>query len=189
MAEKPLLQTRPMNREGYARFSRSALPDDIGRRIRHMRTNAGWTRTKLARSSKISYRTVVRIESGKQKPTEQTLRRIATAFAKDIDDLCPNWLNDEINRVSSGDIHLGVGFRVIRKTKKITLKAASYAAGVSISTLSRFERAFHVTREFSAYDSNGRHSFVIPNAKLTKLFGFDSIELFVRACEEANAEE
>ena len=188
MARNALLQTRPMKREGPPKFLRSALPSDIGDRIRDARTNSGRTRTQLARLSRISYRTVVRIETGRQRPNQQVLRRIATAVRQDIDFLCLGWFEDELMRVSSGKVHLGVGFRTIRLRKRITLKEASQYAGVSISTLSRFERALHASRKFSKYYPDGYHSYVIPNIELANIFGFETIDSFITECEEANAE-
>ena len=128
-----------MGKERLAFFKRRELSANVGSKILDRREILGLSRRIVARRAGIDYRTLGRIERGPQKPTPDTLRRLAVALDTDVELLCNRWGKIEERRPKSGLACLGVGFRALRERKTITLSEAAKAAGISVSTLSRFE--------------------------------------------------
>lgn len=85
-----------------------------------------------------------------------------------------------------GTEHLGVGLRQIRVGRSITLTEAARAAGVSISTFSRFERGLHGEGELAKlYKAEGRMTerLTLVSDPLAKLLGYRSAADLTDACE------
>lgn len=119
------------------------LPPDLGVRVVSARVDAGLTRIALSSAAGVAPRTLARIERGAQRPTPATLRALAAALGVTLDDLAPNWGRDEDERLTSGAVAPGVAIRVLRRRCGLTQADLAAAAGVSVATVSRFERAMH----------------------------------------------
>jgi len=60
---------------------------EIGKRVKKLRDELGWSYSELARKSGVSRSYLYRIEAGKSSPTEDKLRSIANALGVSITDL------------------------------------------------------------------------------------------------------
>lgn len=120
-------------------FSRHQLDGDVGPRIRAARGGQGKSRNELAAAAGIKSRTLARIERGGQLPRVESLRAIAAALDVPLESLAANWADDERRRRDNSD-HMGPRLRQARLKAGVTLAKAAAAAGVSPTTLSRFER-------------------------------------------------
>ena len=152
-----------------------------------MRIATGLSRVALARAAGVAPRTLARIERGEQRPVPATLRALARALGRDVGDLAPGWDRDEEERVTSGAVAPGLGLRALRRRAGLSLAAAATAAGVSPSTLSRFERGLHAPRRLTAI-GDGEHgaasidSLAITSTRLAAVLGFHSAAALTRAC-------
>ena len=72
-------------------------------------------------------------------PRVESLRAIAVALQMPMEALAAKWADDERRRRDNSD-HLGPGLRQARRKAGVTLAHAAAAAGISPTTLSRFER-------------------------------------------------
>lgn len=100
--------------------------------------------------------------------------------------LAPDWAADELERITKGAEHLGVGLRQLRIERSITLAEAADTAGVSVSTLSRFERGLHGEGELAKlYKAEGRMTerLTFVSEQLAKLLGYRSAAELTHACE------
>jgi len=60
----------------------------IAKNIKNLRTKQGLSQDKLSKLAEVAYNTIVKIESGENpNPTIETLRRIAKALNRGIDEL------------------------------------------------------------------------------------------------------
>lgn len=180
------MQTRTMPKKGPPRFARRCLDKSVGYRVRKHREVLGISRNDLAGDAAIAPHTLARIERGDQLPTEETLRRIADALGMPLGLLAPDWAVDELERITTGAEHLGVGLRQLRIERSITLAEAADTAGVSVSTLSRFERGLHGEGELAKlYKAEGRMTerLTLVSESLAKLFGYRSAADLTDACE------
>ncbi len=180
------MQTRTMAKRGPPRFARRSLDEFVGCRVRKRREAAGISRNDLAGDVAIAPHTLARIERGHQLPTEATLRRIAEALGMPVGLLAPDWAADELERITKGAEHLGVGLRQLRIERSITLAEAADTAGVSVSTLSRFERGLHGEGELAKlYKAEGRMTerLTFVSEQLAKLLGYRSAAELTHACE------
>jgi transcriptional regulator with XRE-family HTH domain len=60
----------------------------IGKRIKELRKNKGWSQQKLAEKSGLSFNTITRIEQGiGDSPTLKTLLKLTEAFGVGLDEL------------------------------------------------------------------------------------------------------
>ena len=128
-----------MSSQYLPHFSRHQLDDDVGPRIRAARGRQGKSRIELAAAAGIKSRTLARIERGDQMPRVGSLRAIAEALEMPLEALVVNWTDDERRRRENSD-HLGPRLRQARRKAGVTLAKAAASAGVSPTTLSRFER-------------------------------------------------
>src|SRR5215207_1345749 len=62
---------------------------DIGREIKRLREEIGWSQAELAVYAGSSQPTVNQIESGKRNPSTQTLGKLASALGVEVSDLFP----------------------------------------------------------------------------------------------------
>ena len=178
-----------MPAHGPPRFSRSDLDTGVGARIEWLREARGLTQEEVADAASISARTLARHEEGVQIPSEPVLRRLATALDVQISELAPGWKNDDLNRLTSGDEHPGIGLRVLRKERGISLEKAAREAGVHASTLSRFERGLHASHELARRARWGLDDrLILTSNALAKLLGFSDAETLTDACEKVGGE-
>lgn len=175
-----------MIREAFPYFRRDQQSGRVHEVLAEKREAAGFSRSELAHRAGISYGTLGRIERNDQKPTPKTLRSLAEALAVSMEALCDNWGRIEEDRPRNGAKCLGIGFRFIRKRAGVTLKQAAKVAGISASTLSRFERGIFVTpRRIAAIGAEGSASSSTPAlicAELAELLGFNTAAELTAAC-------
>ncbi|MBX7536650.1 helix-turn-helix domain-containing protein [Qipengyuania sp. GH1] len=180
------MQTRTMPKRGPPRFARRSLDSSVGFRVRQQREAAGLSRIELAADAGIGPRTLARIERGDQLPAEKTLRRISHALQVSIGLLAPHWAADDLERIQAGTEHLGVGLRQIRKSQQISLAEAAAFAGISVSTLSRFERGFigeGSLAKLRRADDRLVERLTFVSEPLAKLLGFETAAELTKACE------
>lgn len=125
--------------------------------------------------------------AGEQRPLPATLRRLATALGREVGEIAPGWDADEEERITSGPVVPGLGPRALRRRAGVTLAAAAAAAGVSASTLSRFERGLHAARRITAlgdgeHGAASIHALALTSQALASLLGFPSTAALTRAC-------
>lgn len=175
-----------MRKRGPPHFVRRSLDKSVGCRVRKHREASKISRNDLAGDAAIAPNTLARIERGDQLPTEETLRRIADALGMPLGLLAHDWAADELERITTGAEHLGVGLRQLRIGRSITLAEAAGTAGVSVSTLSRFERALHGEGKLAKLCSaQGRMTerLMLVSDPLAKLLGYGSAAELTDACE------
>jgi transcriptional regulator with XRE-family HTH domain len=180
-----VLQTRIMAREGTHRFKLDDLDDRLGQRVRDARNARGLSRRALAATAEVSRSTIAHIERGDQRPLPGTLGRIATALSVPLFVLAPTWEDAEHARPKSGTEHPGVGLRTIRRDRKLTIAALAEATGLSVSTISRFERGLHATRKLTCTDASGtsyKDQIGIISTELAAALGYASAADLTRAC-------
>lgn len=176
-----------MSRKGTAAFRRKDLPSDLGERITSAREKAERSRAELAASAGISTKTLARLARGEQRPTSATLRQIASAMRIGLEQLAPVWSDDEMEMATLPSVAPGLGVRIIRQGLGLSLAAVAEAAGVSVSTLSRFERCLHAPRALSAighvaHGAESGSTLVIASIELAKALGYESAAELTRAC-------
>ncbi|WP_425341845.1 helix-turn-helix domain-containing protein [Citromicrobium bathyomarinum] len=171
--------------QGPPRFSRSDLDVGVANRLKKIRESKRMSRKDLAVAARISAKTLARHEQGRQRPSEPALRRLATALGVQIYDLAPSWKDDDLNRITTGVAHPGIGLRLLRKELGVSLESAARAAGVDVSTLSRFERGRHASHKL-AKKVEGRidYRLVLKSDALAELLRFGDAESLTYACEE-----
>lgn len=178
-----------MPADGPPRFSRSDLDAGVAKRLKEFRQSKRMSRQELAVAARISAKTLARHEQGRQRPSEPALRRLATALGVQISDLAPGWKKDDLNRLTTGIEHPGIGLRLLRKEWGISLENAARAAGVDASTLSRFERGRHASRKLvRRVEGPIDDRLVLTSDALARLLGFEDSESLTFACEERTSE-
>ena len=105
--------------------------------------------------------------------------------------MAPLWGADEEDVFASGAASPGWGLRLVRARVGLTLAAAAQAAGVSASTLSRFERGLHAPRGITAIGdtSDGAahpDALAITSVALAQALGFATAAGLTRACSRAS---
>ena len=148
----------------------------IGYRLRRKRIALGLSRRDLAERSGMAATTLARIERNAQQPLPATVQALAIALGTDVATLAPRWRKGEEHRVKSGVVHPGYGLRILRERAGVTLTAAARAAGVAITTLSRFERCLIRSRKFCD------HADRIASDPLALLLGFADAAALQAAC-------
>ncbi|WP_082835510.1 MULTISPECIES: helix-turn-helix transcriptional regulator [unclassified Erythrobacter] len=178
-----------MPADGPPRFSRSDLDAEVAKRLKAIRQSKRMTRRELASEAGIARKTLARHEQGRQRPSEPALRRLATTLGVQISDLAPGWKDDDLNRLTTGTEHPGIGLRLLRKERGVSLEAAAQAAGVTAGTLSRFERGMHASRKLARrVDGPIDDRLVLTSDALARLLGFEDAESLTFACEEKSSE-
>jgi len=82
-----LYHCEPEYKYYQARSSERSPEDDLGRRLKHARQKAGLTQAKLAALTGIQRPNIARIESGRHRPSLDTIDRIAQALGMSVADL------------------------------------------------------------------------------------------------------
>lgn len=174
-----------MPADGPPRFSRSDLDAGVANRLKEIRQSKRMTRQELAVAARISAKTLARHEQGKQRPSEPVLRRLATVLGVQISEFAPGWRNDDLNRLTTGTEHPGIGLRMLRKELKVSLESAAQSAGVATSTLSRFERGMHASIKLATWvESQIDGRLILTSDALAQLLRFEDAETLTAACEE-----
>ena len=118
-------------------YPRRAVPPDIGRSVRLLRLNRRWSQAKLAQKIDVNRRTILRLELGLQIPGSALVHALERVFGLDDRTLVPAW--HEATPASAIGAR-GPRALLARKRLGLTLREVSRSAGISVSTLSRFER-------------------------------------------------
>lgn len=64
-----------------------SLEESLGRRIRQLREQRGWTQEKLADEAGLASRHIQQLEHGERWPRADTLRRLAEAFGIEAEEI------------------------------------------------------------------------------------------------------
>jgi transcriptional regulator with XRE-family HTH domain len=161
-----------MTAQGPPAFKRSALRPADGSLLKKAREANGWSRRELARNASIAAKTIARIERGAQLPLPATLRALVDALDVDLDVLAPGWSADILESQSTDP--MGPHLRALRVAAAVSLEKAAKAAGVSISTFSRFERDLHQSRSMECYSP--REGMGLASEHLARLLGFNDVD-------------
>lgn len=143
-------------------FPRSAVPLDIGRSVRFLRLSRRWSQAKLAQKVDVNRRTILRLELGQQIPGSALVHALESIFGLDDRTLVPRWHE---GAPASAPGARGPRALLARKHLGLTLGEVSKAAGISVSTISRFEREMSDSRLiFKDFHSDAVTSFAYAHA-------------------------
>ena len=125
--------------------------ENIGHRIADMRETKGMTQTALAKKLKTTQSAIARLESGKQNPSADMLKRIGKALGKNLITLSPGTVNIEIEggKKLSGAIETNTS-----KNGAVGLLCASLL-NKGTTTLHRMPRIEEVHRIIEVLESIG----------------------------------
>jgi transcriptional regulator with XRE-family HTH domain len=79
---------------------------DIGREIRRLREERGWSQAKLAGAADMGTSGISQIETGARNPSAVTLSKIAEALEVEVADLFPKDLSPRLPLEITGEAHL-----------------------------------------------------------------------------------
>ena len=131
------MQNSHMKFSSPLRFPLSSVPKDFGRSLRSARLARRWTQARLAKAAGLKRETIARLECGVRRPAADTVFRLEAAL--DLDgELVPAWPEWKPIGLPS----MGARSRERRRGLGLSLAEVAEVAGVSVSTLSRFEREF-----------------------------------------------
>lgn len=65
----------------------TAAPETIGQRVKRERLELGWTQRYLAAAVDVGVPHISKVEADRESPSDDLLRRFATVFAVDVDEL------------------------------------------------------------------------------------------------------
>lgn len=143
---------------------RSAIPADIGERVRTERGRLGWSQDRLARKVGATPWTIMRIERGDHLPTSRLVHALQVAL--DLPSLVKGWVE-----VASPDgATYGARVRRARRAAGGRLTEVAGAAGVSAATLSRFERG--LCRPTTIVAEEGSAEEGVHAVRLARALGF-----------------
>ena len=155
-------------------YLRKDVPSTVGPAIRFARLAKRWSQQRVADRSGVSRETIYRIECGRT-PDPDTVMRICGVLGIRVVDLVPDWISAEDDDVPSlAEPYPGYRLRQRRRQLGVPLREAAEAAGVSIATLSRFERFMSASRTLltPVYADDPEGGAVIENDGLARLLGF-----------------
>lgn len=141
-------------------YPRSAVPADIGARVRDLRTARGWSQERLARRFGASRRTISRLEADGHVPRPGLVHALERAFGL-FQRLVPGWPPDDPYTPLRGP-----RARRARRAAGLSLLQVSRACGVSVPTLSRFEREYGSTEQIVLDDR-------VANDRYARAIGFE----------------
>jgi transcriptional regulator with XRE-family HTH domain len=170
-------------------FQRRDLPVWLGGTLKAVRVGQRRSRQGVAKTADIAPLTLARIERGDQAPTPATLERICCALGIDVWDVARRWSRDAAATPTDPEISPGLGLRALRRERDLPLTALAARSGVSVSTLSRFERGITVSRRLTAGPAAGsggqERDVVIDSLPLARAFNFQTVEELRSACISA----
>lgn len=106
---------------------------NIGRRIKELRTERGWSQNELAKRSGANAKLISRYEHGHVNPTIEIVRRLSIAFGVSVDAL----IFDELHRETIKDREL---YELFMKVDKLDIKYRNMikdVARVTVDNLSK----------------------------------------------------
>ena len=141
----------------------------IGGRIREVRRSRGLTQARLAKKALVTRETIYRIERGRM-PIPDVLARICGVLSIDRDEF-----DLKIRETDGFGHHPELTLlRDRRRSLGLTLAECADAAGVSVATLSRFERGREQSRAIARFDGRGCAVGII-NVPLAAMLGFRDV--------------
>lgn len=175
-------------------FHRKNLPEGVGAKLAEARVSVGRSRRDVAEKVGIAPRTLARIERGQQIPQWPTLKRLCDALGQSDFALAPRWSNDADYVPTSPEVAPGVGLRAVRKARGMTMAGLSAASGVSIATLSRYERGLVNSRTLGRrarghHDRGEAQNIAIRDDLVATALGYDSAEALWTACAGIGGED
>lgn len=183
------MQTRTMGYDPHLPFQRRTLPPDAGLRLRAAREGRGLSRRAVAAQAEIAPRTLARIERGAQRPTWSTLDRLCEVLQVEVSTVAARWLKDWTDLPTSASAAPGLGLRALRRSQGVTLVDLSKASGISVATLSRFERGLVASRTLlKGPVSHDQEDVEIENDRLAAAFGLTDSSQLRMACLAAAGE-
>jgi len=118
------------------KFPKSAIPISFGFELLKARTARRWTQARLASAAGLTRETIARLENGHRRPEADTVFRLRAALELEPYALIPAW--PEWSPI--GTPALGARSRQRRRDAGLSLQQVASRIGVSVATLSRFER-------------------------------------------------
>lgn len=118
------------------KFPTSAVPVAFGYALARRRLARGWTQAKLAEQAGLARETVARLEADRRPPVADTVFRLEAALDLLPGELVPAWPE----WAPLGLATWGARSRERRRALGLPLAGVALAVGVSVATLSRFER-------------------------------------------------
>ena len=107
--------------------------------------------------------------------------------------LAPGWKADDLEKLTTGIEHTGIGLRKIRMERGLTQADLAAAAGVSIGTISRFERGLHgegtLAFKRGSDSKNLTVRLILKSEKLAERLGFPNSDALTLACEDVDLSE
>lgn len=162
-------------------FHPSAISAKFGKVLAKERRLEGMTQKQLADVIGMKRETVVRLETGRRRPTADTVFRLEDALNLVPGTLVPGW--PEWKPI--GTMTPGARSRERRRALGISITVVARAAGVSIATLSRFEREFGACPSLSVVGFDQGMPFVVGLRSIgyARALGFASVEEHERYCD------
>lgn len=117
-------------------FPRAAVPDSIGERVREARKARGMSQERLAAKTGVTRWAIMRLEHGSHLPGSHLVHALERILNLGEGSLVRGWKD----AAPYGSPARGPRARQARKTLGYTLAEIAGASGVSVSTISRFER-------------------------------------------------
>ena len=161
-------------------FPMSAIPVGLGATIAKERALLNWTQQRLADEAGLKRETIVRLEAGARRPSGDTVFRLEVALDLEPGTLVPKW--PEWRPI--GSMTHGARSRERRRELGLSLVSVAKAAGVSVATLSRFERETHVCQSIATYNRVEGMSEVVglKKKRFARALGFASVAEHERYC-------
>lgn len=163
-------------------FPRSAVPEGIGQHVKTLRLKRRWSQARLALKVDVDRRTILRLELGYHVPGSALVHALEKVFGLGDRALVPSW-NEAAPASAVGA--RGPRAKLARKRFGLTLREVSQASGISVSTLSRFEREMSDTRLiFESFDNDS-----VSNSAYAVALGFNGAEEMTEflACKDPQA--
>lgn len=168
-------------------FPAQDLPSDIGLRIRALRIDRRWSQMYLSRRSGVSRETIARVETGSRQPLADTVLRVLAALSDnrgdvELENVVPAWPESDIDQI----IGHGPRSRERRRNLGCSLAEIARTAGVSESTLSRFERGAGATPSLlmSEEDPSSDKFFRLTSDALARALRFVDLTDHEAFCED-----
>lgn len=168
------------------------LSPTVGLDVRAAREAAGWSRREVAEAARLAARTLARIERGAQKPSRETLMAICEVMGLSFHTVAgPRWSDDAADTTNTPDATPGLAVRELLRMRGLTQRQVADAAGVSVATLSRFERGLTASRVLTSRAGHSSVAFLdrdvmMSNAALARILGLADVEQFASLCREAS---
>jgi transcriptional regulator with XRE-family HTH domain len=175
------MKTSHMRHLSAYNFHLSAISSEFGKLLARERRLEGLTQNQLADEAGLTRETVGRLETGRRRPTADTVFRLEAALNLIPGKLVPGW--PEWKPI--GTMTPGARSRDRRRALGISITVVARAAGVSSATLSRFEREFGACPSLSEVGFDQGMPFVVGLRSIgyAKALGFVSVEEHERYCD------